>query len=65
MRVSYSVCDCWPQLMLVALAAGTPTASSASAVINLSMTWPPTEERTRPMGTSLKAGMLCLRWKAR
>ena len=62
---SYSVCDSWPsQEVVVALSAGTPTASMAAGVMKRSMTCPPTLARTSPMGTFLKAGTLSLRWKA-
>ena len=56
MSASYSVCDAWPPHEVpVAFAAGTPTASIAAGVMKRSMHWPPSLERTRPMGTALNA----------
>ena len=64
MSSSYRVWLSCPQLSPVAFTGGMPAASMVAGSMNRSMAWPPTLERTRPMGTCAKAGTLSLRWKA-
>lgn len=62
---SYRVwASCPAQPTPVAFSAGTPHDSNVDGLRNRSIVCAATEERTSPMGTPLKYGLLFFRWNA-